>query len=430
MSRSLMERRRFLLSSILGVLAGNGLIAAPMLEGCGDERLNEPTEAGVRDAGPLTDDATALFGDATSRADAGDPPDLGVCPDPLPGDVHTSDDGGSGRGRDWQAVCLPVPEAGACDVSYNQACILARYACGIIRGGRSVDAPMLSTDACCWKVSGICAVGRPFVVDGRAVLASLVSPPRPEGQWALDDEVLATELAQDAAALDDVTRAVIADVFARDGLTEHASIASFAQHVLELLALGAPASLVVDAQRALGEEIAHARRAFLVASAYAGAPMGPGPLVIAGALDRPLTLESFAARAAAEGCVAETIAALQLHAAADAATASGRAALASLLRATAEEEAEHALLAWRVVGWAIAKGGVAVRDAVARVLARAPEHVGFGPYAEEACNPALLRAHGVLSRRERRELAVAALDAVFVPVRRSLSACAGPATAG
>lgn len=435
MSSAVNERRGRFLCSILAVLAGSGLIAAPSLEGCGGERARDPADAASgNEAAASAVDGAPPFGPVIRPADASPPPpppELGFCPDALPGDAHTSEDGGPpGAGTTWQPVCLPLPEAGACGASYTQACILARYTCGLIRGGTSVDAPMSSTDACCWRVSGSCAVGRPFMIDGRVVLASLAASSAADGRWALDDAALAAELARDAASLDDATRASIADVFARDGLTEHASVASFAQHVLELLALGAPASLVLDAQRALGEEVVHAQRAFLVASAYAGATVAPGSLAVGGALRGDLTLESFATRTAAEGCVAETVAALQLHAAADAALASGQTALANVLRATAEDEMKHALLAWRVVGWAMVTGGAPVRDAVVQVLARAREHVGFGPCADEAADGAALRARGVLSQRERHELALTALEAVVAPVSRSLSSSLTTSTRG
>jgi hypothetical protein len=296
-------------------------------------------------------------------------------------------------------VCLPKPASGKCE-SYPNKCVLSRYQCGLMTGGDQVvdTLPTKEPDTCCWKVKGGCAVGRPFLVAGAARLAPLEH----RDDWRGD----ATDLCN--------LHTTLADVWARDGLTEHASVASFAQLVLELLALGAPADLVRGAQEAMADEIRHAERAFALASRYAGRAVGPGPLDIRGVAATMPSLADFAARAASEGCIAETIAALQLHAAADAADDEE---LRALLRATADEESTHATLAYRIVAWAIAEGGSAVRESVARVFANAAEHVGFGPCPDDAID---LRAHGVLSRRERHDLAVAALQEVIAPAGRAL----------
>jgi hypothetical protein len=296
-------------------------------------------------------------------------------------------------------VCLPKPANGKCE-SYPSKCVLSRYRCGLAQGGEQVldKLPTKEPDTCCWKVKGACAVGRPFIVAGEVRLAPLAS----RDDWR-GDRTDTCEL-----------HAALAEVWARDGLTEHASVASFAQLVLELLALGAPADLVRGAQEAMADEIRHAERAFALASRHAGHAIGPGPLDVRGVGTTIPELADFAARAASEGCIAETIAALQLHAAAD---ATSDPALAALLRTTANEEAVHATLAYRIVAWAIDEGGTAVRESVARVFANAADHVGFGPCPEDGID---LRAHGVLSRRERHDLAVAALQDVIAPAGSAL----------
>ena len=52
----------------------------------------------------------------------------------------------------------------------------------------------------------------------------------------------------------------------RRGLYEHASVASFARHTLDLLAAAAPAVLVSEAQQAATDEINHAQLCFGVAN--------------------------------------------------------------------------------------------------------------------------------------------------------------------
>lgn len=300
-------------------------------------------------------------------------------------------------------VCLPMPANGKCE-SYPNKCVLSRYQCGHAQGGDQVldKLPTKEPATCCWKVKGGCAVGRPFVVAGEVRLASLERG----GGW------LAPGL-DGPRTVDERDRVALAAVWAQDGLTEHASVASFAQLVLELLALGAPADLVRGAQEAMADEVRHAEQAFALASRYAGHEVAPGPLDTRGAASVS-SLAHFAARAAAEGCIAETIASLQLRAAADAAE---EPAIADVLRATADDEEAHALLAYRIVAWAIARGGPDVRASVASVFADATSHVGFGPCPDEAID---LRAHGVLSRRERHDLAVVALREVIAPAGAAL----------
>jgi hypothetical protein len=402
-----------MLLRVIAVVSGAPLATALLASGCGRVPVEEPrldddaTVAGADSSLPLFESGVST--DAfVARSDASRPPAPPGCPERLMHDVGPSCAADAGM---VVAVCLPLPESGTCD-SYTDACILYRYTCGLIQGGRTVECPMSVGDACCWQVSGDCAVGRPFVVDGRAIVASLAN----EDTGWLDASLLARlALAPVALDLDERTRATIADVWARDALAEHASVASFSRFVSELLAVGAPAELVTAARKATAEEIEHARIGFSLATHYAGAPLGPGVLVIDDTSSGRVDLADLAARTAAEGCVAETIASLQLSAAADAAR---DATLGALLRAMAEEEAEHALLAWRMVRWAIDAGGAPVVEAVGAVFVHASSHVGFGPCATRETD--VLRAHGILTRRERHCSAVAALRDVIAPAARSL----------
>ena len=389
-----------MLSRILAVVSGGSVAAL----GCG------------KSAPPAIDAAPA----ASAPAETATPT---TCPESI-GD-HTGEVPQSmNRPGYYKPVCFPLPPGGAsaCDATYSKGCILQSYSCGVSREATAVEGRMEAKDACCWKVSGHCAVGRPFVVEGRAVVARL----RGERGWGLPDEEARIALASVASGLEATTREAIARVWCLDGLAEHASVASFAQLVLELLGLGAPASLVSAASRALGEEVAHAQRAFMLASLYAGRPWGPGALDVSGAVRRPASLAELAARTASESCVAETIAALQLHAAADAAA---EPALQAILRATAEEESEHALLGWNILAWANATGGDEVRSAVEGIFSRATAHVGFGPCPEQSSDDDILRSHGVLSRRDRHDLAVASLAAVILPAARALARERWPAKA-
>lgn len=127
-------------------------------------------------------------------------------------------------------------------------------------------------------------------------------------------------------------------------LAEHASIAAFARTLCELLALGAPAWLVDETQRALSDEVDHARRTFAMLSA----PIEPGPI--------PAAIAPFAgARALLRdvfwgGCVGETEAAHRAHAQALEATTHDLRALFSKI---AEDESRHAALAFKTARWLV-----------------------------------------------------------------------------
>src|SRR5262249_20121002 len=115
--------------------------------------------------------------------------------------------------------------------------------------------------------------GRPFLVEETARTATAIG----RDDWALSS-------APALAGLSARERERLAGEWVEDGLMEHASVAAIARFVLQLLALGAPASLVSAAQQAMADEILHARLCFGLAAGYGGAPQGPSALPLAGAL--------------------------------------------------------------------------------------------------------------------------------------------------
>ncbi len=142
---------------------------------------------------------------------------------------------------------------------------------------------------------------------------------------------------------------------------EHASIASFARLSLELMAVEAPAELVACAHRAALDEVEHARVCFSIASELGHESRGPSALSLEG-LTIERDLAQIARRAALEGCVGETVAALALS---RAASLCEDEALSERLAKMAEDELSHATLAWKIVAWACARGGERVRRAIA-----------------------------------------------------------------
>lgn len=247
--------------------------------------------------------------------------------------------------------------------------------------------PELQGDACCSVVfvdDWGCA-GRPFLVDGTARTADAVrrddwhAGPRPR----LD-------------GIDAAQCAAIAAHWEQTALAEHASVASFARFVLDLLAEGAPPELVLAAQRALGDEVVHARLAFGLASAYAGAPIGPGRLAVDGALDRDRTLAEIVRSVVIEGCVGETVSSAQAELAL---LECSDAAVRKVLTTIARDERRHAQLAWQFVGWALARDP-SLRELVADTFTMALVGIELSPTLMLDSGDPVLRAHGVLARDE------------------------------
>ena len=244
--------------------------------------------------------------------------------------------------------------------------------------------------------------GRPFVVEGVARSAPLCA----RADWR-------AELRPELTRLGPAERRLLADAWARSGQFEHASVASFARVVLDLLAHAAPPELVEAAQTACGEEVRHARLCFALASAYAGEALGPGPL-LAPAAPPSADLAELAAATVLEGCINETCAALEALTARDLCE---EPVVREVLAEIAADEARHAALAWRTVAWALRVGGEPVRDAV-RAAFRRGLAADEGPTETDGCPP----GQGRLSASQRADVRRAALRSVIRPQAASLLA--------
>lgn len=208
----------------------------------------------------------------------------------------------------------------------------------------------------------------------------------------------------------------IAEGWLDAALDEHASVAAFSRFSLHLLAVGAPPDLLAGAHEAALDEIGHARVCFDIAGIYAGESVGPGPLTLPPDLLGPLDLASIAASAVAEGCVGETIAALEARTLARLAAPPG---LQAALRQIAEDEQKHAALSWRFAGWALNAGGDGVHAAMLQAFsATADADAGPAPAAGELDDT--LHSHGLASPGLRHNTRRAALADVIQPARHAL----------
>lgn len=204
-------------------------------------------------------------------------------------------------------------------------------------------------------------------------------------------------------------RAELARRWADTALDEHASIASFARHILELLALGAPSHLVRAAQQAMAEEIDHAERCFQLASRFAGEPLGPGPLQATEAIRS--TPSGILEAVAREGCVNETA---SVGAAAAVLALTTDAQCRATLERIVADETRHAQLAWATLRWGWDAWPEA-RPAIQAVFAGLPEAAPLGELAPDEA----LASFGVLDPESERIAAAQAVWEVVVPAARS-----------
>jgi len=270
-----------------------------------------------------------------------------------------------------------------------------------------------------WRTceSVICPViGRPFLVAGAERLAPLVE----RRDW------YPAARARPADALDDrVLRAALARGWAEQARMEHASVAAFARFTLQLLGLGAPAELVEGAARATQDEIRHARACFELARRHSDGDVGPGALELENALAGS-DLCSVVLGTLREGCIGETIAAIEAREALQHCEDPGTCAL---LRQIATEEAQHAELAWRFVAWGLEVGPTSLRESVRSLFAQALSEPRAARAEISTFDLALLR-QGLLGVPLRQALRERVLAELIGPCAEALLASVAAAPGG
>eukprot|EP00656_Telonema_subtile_P006476 TRINITY_DN1299_c0_g1_i6.p1 TRINITY_DN1299_c0_g1~~TRINITY_DN1299_c0_g1_i6.p1 ORF type:complete len:560 (-),score=114.32 TRINITY_DN1299_c0_g1_i6:168-1847(-) len=271
-------------------------------------------------------------------------------------------------------------------------------------------------------VPQIC-IGRPLKGEHGACL---VAPPKDAQHWN-DDSARPVEpsdlMAAPAEAVEDAPqtdgalgtslsssmRAAVAAGWLGDALAEHASVASFARCMLELMAVGAPPELLSAAALAANDEVIHAQLCFALARQYGAAQSGPGDLDVNQAGAPSTCLVKITRAVVLEGCIGETVSAALAAAARDAATEPD--VVAALSKITSDE-ARHSQLAWRTAKWALSKGGEDVYAAVEEILSNPYQ---AAPGASDAGTGLEGEAHGRLDVATQRRVIDQAIREVVLP---------------
>src|SRR5262249_10023766 len=188
--------------------------------------------------------------------------------------------------------------------------------------------------------------GRQLRQRGRVLLA----PVRRSAGW--------TTLGIDAQ-VPECLRGPLAAQWRENGRTEHASVAAFARLTLDLMALGAPAELIVAANRDALDEIRHTELCFSLAQSLDGIAESPGPFPEVSAArtlpsQRTLALAKLAVDSLVDGALHEGVSARII---AKLARRCEEPATRAILKEIAADEGRHAAHGWDVVRWCLAEGG-------------------------------------------------------------------------
>lgn len=307
--------------------------------------------------------------------------------------------------------CRRVQTELPCGAVVHFQCELPSDTCGAsvtcgVTGQRCQPSGLGGPMHCAAPVGGTC--GRPFLVNGAPRLACLAT----NADWAAPLEL-------DASALAARTRSALAEGWNELGLMEHASVAAFARFTLQLLGLGAPHALVLESNRALCDEMRHAELCFGLAASFGSVKAGPGKLDSRGALART-SLEDVVLDTFLEGCIGETVAALE---ASEALSCAGFSVVREVLEQISEDEARHAALAWRFVAWGVAQVPALadnLRTRLQREQVRAEADSALAQHPSSASDA--LAVGGLLSERGRAELRLQALREVVAPCLAALPA--------
>ncbi|KIG19472.1 putative lipoprotein [Enhygromyxa salina] len=245
-----------------------------------------------------------------------------------------------------------------------------------------------------------CAIGRPLLVEAQACTAA----PCQRSDWAAPAPGFAG-LAKDPQ---------LAAHWAEIAALEHASVASFARFGSQLLALGAPARLLLACKRAALDEIEHARLAYGLASAYGGAWIGPGHLDLHG-LVVEADWREVVRGLIVEACVGETLGVAEAMAAAEGAS---EGAVRQVLERIVADELRHAQLAWQSLEWLLTQASDDDRSWALALLERTIAAINFNGGTNEGFDRP---AEGVLGGLRRAQVHRETSARVLAPLAQALA---------
>ena len=205
--------------------------------------------------------------------------------------------------------------------------------------------------------------GRPLRVRGRQRHPELCAG----SDWSCGELPLADDLAP-------ATRRALEALWLHDAQKEHASVPAFARVSWLLAAVGAPPELLIDCQRAVLEEIDHARRCFALAQGYGGRVHSVLPmpeLAHDGVRGTKEPLWALASESLGDGCLLEEF---NADVAAACAEVCEEPTTRALLRQIAREERSHAEFSWRVFAWVVERAGADLRERLHDAVTALPRY--------------------------------------------------------
>jgi hypothetical protein len=208
------------------------------------------------------------------------------------------------------------------------------------------------------------ARGRQLRRFGKVLLPSL----RPGAGWTTASLVLDGN---------ETPPAGLADRWRENGKTEHASVAAFARLTLDLMALGAPSSLIKAANEDALDEIRHTELCFSLASALDGRVESPGPFpqaqrVSALPRSRSLALAKLAVDSLVDGALHEGVSARIIAKLSQRCTDT---AIRAAVKQIAGDEGRHAAHGWAVTRWCLEQGGTPVAVALSGAVSALPKEL-------------------------------------------------------
>jgi hypothetical protein len=203
-------------------------------------------------------------------------------------------------------------------------------------------------------------------------------------------------------------REYIGNSWLKDGVAEHASVASFARFMLLAMKLGAPPPILSATADAIGDEIRHAKFCFTIASNFLRRRVGPGSIDVGTIALEEQEPEAILAATIAEGCVAETVAAAVVR---RAQVQAKDPKIRRILSSIADDESRPSDLAWNFMQSMLEKDPLlapAAQGAFVMALA-------FPPEEDEGEAFPVAQAYGVVSSWVRREVRAETVSGTIIP---------------